>query len=147
MNQEELQQAFPGAKITVLTIAPDQAMAVELKRIGIQINREAKAESMRSLSQDNSPQTSANWWICSDGEDTIVGGTLDEVLKYSGIHQNQFEKVKKLCLSHAHVWFFPGQNKTRVETDPVKAHRISDRAPCNFLVVAHDPKCAQLYKR
>jgi hypothetical protein len=122
------------------------SIGAELNRIGIQINQRDQGESLRSLSEDSVPETSPNWWICSDGEDIIVGGTLDEVLQYTGIQPTQIEKTKKLCLQWGHIWFFPGDRGiVTIEADPIKAHQKSERTKCNFLVVAHNPKLAKVY--
>lgn len=117
----------------------------ELDRIGIEINQNDQEKSRHSLTNDPDPSTSANWWVHSDGEDTIAGGTLDEVIPLTGINQNQFDKATMLCLNYGCVWFFPYRHGDVIESDPVKAHRISDRSGCNFLVVAHDPKLAKQY--
>lgn len=119
----------------------------DLNRIAVEIHQEEQAKSLRSLSEDSSPESSPNWWISSDGEDILAGGTLDEVLQLTGIQQNQIEKTKKLCLQYGCIWFFPErQRRVAIEASPVKASQKNNQRSYNFLIVAHNPKLAEFYR-
>lgn len=120
---------------------------LEWDAIGLQITRERQADGFASLSKDEAPESSSNWWICSDGEDLILGGTLDECLEVSGVRQNQLAQSKKLCLVHGCLWFFPGNRDTvTIEADPIKASRKTERNGGNFLTLQHSPLHANQYK-
>ena len=120
---------------------------LEWDAIGLQISREKQSKGFASLSKDEAPDSSSNWWICSDGEDLILGGTLDECLEVSGIRQNQLAQSKKLCLANGCLWVFPGTRDTvTIESDPVKANRKTERNGGNFLTLQHSPLHAKQYR-
>ena len=120
---------------------------VEWDAIGPQISQEQQADGLSSLSKDEAPESSSNWWICSDGEDLILGGTLDECLEVSGVRQNQLAQSKKLCLANGCLWVFPGNRDTvTIEADPIKASRKTDRDGGNFLTLQHSPLHAKQYR-
>ena len=108
-------------------------------KIGIKLNQKAQAKGLESLSKDESPESSPNWWIYSDCERVNISGTLDECLKVSDIHEAQINKAKKLCLKYGCVWFFTGRHeKVTFHTDAIKTNKKQDQGH-NFLTLAHSP--------
>lgn len=119
----------------------------ELEDLDIQINKDFQAKSLASLLQDEDPMHSANWWIFSDGEDLLLGGTLEECLESAGINPGYIAKAVYLCLEIGCLWIFPGKpGKASIEFDPVKASRKQDLPLySNFLTIEHSPVHAKLY--
>ena len=123
--------------ITVLKKSYKPLTELEWDRAGIRVKQRTQSKSLRSLSEDMSPESSQNWLIGSDGEDLFMTGTLDECLEASSIQQDCIKrKIKNLCLAQGCSWFFHYDwDLIRIALDAIEAAKFPEG--CNFLTLQH----------